>query len=492
MKSIMLFLVFVTTLPLLVKATSFKMDFLSSGTVRTDPLMFSQIGQCLSDHVHRFYGAVSPRTMRPDVSYQDLRSATGNTGNVEENKSLYWNPAIYQVKNPNGDKTFEIVDVWFASAYYIFQTGQAKTFPSGLKMKTSGSNKLARARAVCDGAYTCERTDNGGCNGYGPSNQVQNGFLPVTGCGELEINIKFPTCWDGTNIESANGDHVAFSEECDGDEHNECFEFDCPASHPVKLPEIHLYVRVLGYEGGAHMFADGGDIFHSDYFSGWDETELQRVLDNCDNPSEAANPDAFCSDWLTFRGKGKEEGVQTDDDVIRSDLEEIQPALIDIKGTISAEEVTNIPEVPRGACTGTLIPDATNPTNPTTQATTPTTSTTSSPISSITCTKNTKETVKVQNGESYIFNTNEGNSYGPNIRCNVTYKKMNSCEKLKITCSKFSLGGGDILRVKRGKNKQIFKGDTGPSLETSAKTMKLFFKSNKKNHGAGATCTVSC
>ena len=57
--------------------------------------------------------------------------------------------------------------------------------------------------------------------------------------------------------------------------------------------------------------------FHSDYFSGWDETELQRVLDNCENPSEAANPDAFCSDWLTFRGKGKEEGVQTQDDEIR-------------------------------------------------------------------------------------------------------------------------------------------------------------------------------
>merc|ERR1711953_1355809 len=118
-------LLLVIPAPLLVDATSFKMDFLSSGTVRTDPLMFSQIGNCLSDHVHRFYGATSSRTMRPDVSYEDLRRATGNTGNVEENKSLYWNPAIYQVKNPNGDKTFEIVDVWFASAYYIWQTGQA-------------------------------------------------------------------------------------------------------------------------------------------------------------------------------------------------------------------------------------------------------------------------------------------------------------------------------------------------------------------------------
>ena len=73
--------------------------------------------------------------MRPEVSYNDLRSATGNTGNVEENKSLYWNPAIYKVKNQrNSAKTFEIVDVWFASAYYIFRTGQAKAFPDGFEI----------------------------------------------------------------------------------------------------------------------------------------------------------------------------------------------------------------------------------------------------------------------------------------------------------------------------------------------------------------------
>ena len=79
------------------------------------------------------------------------------------------------------------------------------------------------------------------------------------------------------------------------------------------------------------------------------------MLDNCDNYSEAANPDAFCSDWLTFRGKGKTEGVQVDDEVIREDLNNIQPDPIDIKGTISPEEVNNVAEIPRGVCTGTLL-----------------------------------------------------------------------------------------------------------------------------------------
>merc|ERR1719454_2461343 len=350
--------IFALWLPTTVKATSFKMDFLSSGVVRTDPLTFSEIGECLSDHVHRYYGSVSDRTMRPEVSYEDMRNATGNTGNVEENKSLYWNPAIYKVLNQDGDnKTFELVDVWFASAYYVWRTGDAKSFPNGLKMRAKNDNeKLTRARAVCSGPSACEREDKGGCSAYGPSNQAEHGFLPVDACWELEINIKFPTCWDGVNLEAKDGvEHVVYADECDGKEHNECFDFDCPASHPVKMPELHLYVRVLDYEGGAHVFADGSDVFHSDYFSGWDEDKLQHVLDNCDNDSEAAMPNAFCSDFLTFRGKGKVEGVQVDDFDIRDDLEKIQPGPIDIKGLISPEDVTGVPELPRGVCTGELI-----------------------------------------------------------------------------------------------------------------------------------------
>ena len=59
------------------------------------------------------------------------------------------------------------------------------------------------------------------------------------------------------------------------------------------------------------------------------------------------------------RGKPKQEGVQVDDFDIRSDLEKIQPDPIDIKSTISPENVSNIPQLLRGACTGTLI-DASN------------------------------------------------------------------------------------------------------------------------------------
>lgn len=101
-------------------------------------------------------------------------------------------------------------------------------------------------------------------------------------------------------------------------------------------------------------------VFHRDYFSGWDEAKLQQVLDGCENESEAANPDFFCSDFLTFRGKPKQEGVQVDDFVIRADLEKIQPEAVDTKATITAEEETAIGELPRGTCSGALIPATTS------------------------------------------------------------------------------------------------------------------------------------
>ena len=138
----------------------------------------------------RFYGAVSNRTMRPEVSYADLRAAKGNTGNVEENKSLYWNPVIYKVVNPSSaSPSYQMVDVWFASAYYVWRTGQAKAFPPGLKMKASGDNKASRVGDSCGPETKCKRTDNGGCTQIGA-----NKFFPKKACGgeNTEINKRSP------------------------------------------------------------------------------------------------------------------------------------------------------------------------------------------------------------------------------------------------------------------------------------------------------------
>ena len=76
--------------------------------------------------------------------------------------------------------------------------------------------------------------------------------------------------------------HVAYTEGDwgkleNGDRQNEAYNTECPASHPVRIPEVQFYFRIVDYKGGHHVFSDGTSSVHADYFSGWNETELQEV-----------------------------------------------------------------------------------------------------------------------------------------------------------------------------------------------------------------------
>ena len=80
------------------------------------------------------------------------------------------------------------------------------------------------------------------------------------------------------------------------------------------------------------------------------------MLDECVNHSDAASPDAFCEDYLTFRGGAKVTGNQTDDGNIRTKLEPIQPPPLELQTTVTPEAISNVVDPPRGACVGTLLP----------------------------------------------------------------------------------------------------------------------------------------
>lgn len=311
------------------------------GNVRTDPLLHPT---CLTDHVHTFYGVNA--SLRPETTYSDMRNAKGNSGNVEENKSLYWHPAVYMVSNGR----YTLAPVWFGSAYYVWQTGQPTAFPNGFNMIARGSNEKARMMFTCEAPYPCERED---CSTSGSSN------FPSNACAVLEVSLVFPSCWDGVNTQSADMmSHVSYDIEADS---LGSFDGPCPSSHPVKIPEVHFYFRIKPYEGGTYVFSDATDIMHSDYFSGWDQGELQTVLDECSNDSDAAMPDAWCETHLTFRDAPK---AQKEDDDIAAGLRPFQPPVLDLQRTVSPEAVTDVAALPRGACTGTLLPASGGPSPP--------------------------------------------------------------------------------------------------------------------------------
>ena len=109
----------------------------------------------------------------------------------------------------------------------------------------------ARANAECVDPTPCER------------NNCATNFSTIfveTHCAELEVSMAFPTCWDGVTIKSPDQSHVSY--DLDGG----VFDGDCPASHPVKLPEIQFFFRIQPYSGGQHVFSDGSEIFHGKWW----------------------------------------------------------------------------------------------------------------------------------------------------------------------------------------------------------------------------------
>ena len=84
-----------------------------------------------------------------------------------------------------------------------------------------------------------------------------------------------PTCWNGDlGITNDHKNHMAYT--LDGE-----VAGPCPTSHPRRLPQVQLFVRIPNYQGGKYQLSDGNTEFHFDFFNGWQEGKLQQIIDNC-------------------------------------------------------------------------------------------------------------------------------------------------------------------------------------------------------------------
>merc|ERR1711872_446452 len=109
-----------------------------------------------------------------------------------------------------------------------------------------------------------------------------------------------------------------------------------------------------------------------------------------------------------------------------------------------------------------------------------------------------KETITLAVGESVDFSTQETDTYGKNVRCQVKFKrgKRSKC-KLNFSCSAFTLTaknsncnkGSDFMKI--GKDK--FCEDNSPDVTINGRTLNVLFRSNKKSKGGeGAECEATC
>ena len=100
-----------------------------------------------------------------------------------------------------------------------------------------------------------------------------------------------PTCWNGElGIDNDHKSHMAYT--TNGD-----VAGPCPSGFDRRLPQVQLFVRVNNYKGGTYQLSDGSDVFHVDFFNGWQEGKLQEIIDNCevdDSDDFGHNPPCGC------------------------------------------------------------------------------------------------------------------------------------------------------------------------------------------------------
>merc|ERR1711862_598182 len=118
-----------------------------------------------------------------------------------------------------------------------------------------------------------------------------------------------PTCWDGISLGDDNDHKSHMRYTTDGK-----VTGPCPEGFGRRLPQIELNVNIgLGeYDGTTKTYelSDGSsDVYHVDFFNGWEEGKLQEIIDECQDKDngDPRNPECTCTpnlddnaDFLTF------------------------------------------------------------------------------------------------------------------------------------------------------------------------------------------------
>ena len=222
-----------------------------------DPVVLP--GQNNASHLHVFFGN---RNVNASSTYQSLRTSGDSTCEGGPlNRTAYWMPALFDGNN-------NVVVPSDIELYYKAENAADPTrlqeFPNGLRMVAGGTNVGQAYGWACGDASTALKT------------------IPECGGQRLIATVRFPYCWDGKNLDSADHrSHMAYGV-------NNTWG-PCPASHPVHLPEITELFHWYNASGSASWYlasdragmltpAPNGSTLHADWFGAWEDSiETQWV-----------------------------------------------------------------------------------------------------------------------------------------------------------------------------------------------------------------------
>ncbi|KAL2024456.1 hypothetical protein VTK56DRAFT_8267 [Thermocarpiscus australiensis] len=278
-------------------------------TCRADPIVFPG-GP--SSHVHTVMGASN---FGFNVTGESLRQSRCTTAKPKADLSAYWFPTLY-FKDPSTG-LLEPVNFYYMNVYYFFDAtnDDIKAFPLGLQIvsgdaqlrtapSTSGANQLDPSKGpVQPVQITCPRgnfnppswpagSDGSMAGIQDPNNQGSGIGFPFQDCdgyaSPMRVDIHFPSCYNPAAGLTDYKNNMRFpTPVADG-------KLDCPEGW-IHVPHMFfetywdthaLLPRFQNLIGKASPFVfSNGDVTgfsaHGDFISGWDEEELQHIIDTC-------------------------------------------------------------------------------------------------------------------------------------------------------------------------------------------------------------------
>ncbi|KAG7531200.1 hypothetical protein FFLO_04559 [Filobasidium floriforme] len=251
-----------------------------------------------ASHVHRIAGSSA---LMETVTYEELRASECTTAEVEDDKSLYWQPTLYY---QSAAGTFQRLDpdgglVVYWKADKAGDDEPLFDMPNGLriiagdpKRNTPHDNAVFEDRAT---GFKCFCQGGPQCHDAGAP-VISYNFEDVKkyNCDIIRLETDFPNCWDGVNTDSPDHkSHMAYS------------EGPCPASHPKRIPTTRIEawygVANIPWTTEGMLTLSNGDqtgySIHGDFINGFDggdvnaphDAPLTRALMECNMQGAASS-----------------------------------------------------------------------------------------------------------------------------------------------------------------------------------------------------------
>jgi hypothetical protein len=234
-------------------------------------------GQKDAAHLHMFFGNTGANEASNYTSLRSTGNSTCQGGPI--NRTAYWMPAIFN--GAGSVVTPSEFELYYKAENAPLVSGQRQVaqFPNGLRMiagarmdgKTVDPSALVPSGAGLVWGWRCDTSG-------GTTNHTQMPSCPQGS--RLTGMIRFPYCWDGKNLDSADHrSHLRYGTSNTWG--------PCPSTHPIHLPEVTEFVHYknVASTSGWYLSSDkmgaavaNGSTLHADWYGAWDNPVQDRWL----------------------------------------------------------------------------------------------------------------------------------------------------------------------------------------------------------------------